>query len=107
MTNAAPGAPAPATLLRRFGAFAIDYVALSLWIILISIAFALLPRVLVEPLFATPLSSQLTGLAVLTGPVVLYFALQEASARQATIGKRILRLRVTDGAGRRISLPRS
>ncbi|MEO8189138.1 MAG: RDD family protein [Acidobacteriota bacterium] len=37
----------------------------------------------------------------------LYVALSESSAAQATIGKRALRLRVTDTAGRRISFARA
>ena len=38
---------------------------------------------------------------------IAYFALLESSAWQATLGKRICRLRVTDLAGRRIGLPRA
>jgi uncharacterized RDD family membrane protein YckC len=37
----------------------------------------------------------------------LYYALQESSAAQATLGKRALGLRVTDLEGRRISLARA
>jgi len=37
----------------------------------------------------------------------LYWALMESSAWQATLGKRMLGLRVTDLAGRRISLARA
>lgn len=38
---------------------------------------------------------------------VLYFALMQSSARQATIGKALCGLKVTDVAGERISLPRA
>jgi uncharacterized RDD family membrane protein YckC len=37
----------------------------------------------------------------------LYFALQESSARQATLGKMALGVRVTDGQGNRISFGRA
>ena len=40
----------------------------------------------------------------LTVPVVLYFALSEASRFQATIGKRLMKLAVVDMAGRRARL---
>ena len=36
-----------------------------------------------------------------------YFVLMESSHWQATIGKRVCRMRVTDAAGRRISIPRA
>src|SRR5687768_11445670 len=38
---------------------------------------------------------------------VLYFALMQSSARQATLGKALCGLKVTDAAGERISLPRA
>lgn len=38
---------------------------------------------------------------------VLYFALMQSSARQATIGKALCGLKVTDAGGERISLPRA
>lgn len=47
--------------------------------------------------------AQLTGIAV----VWLYYALQESSAAQATLGKRMLSLRVTDLNGNRISFGRA
>lgn len=37
----------------------------------------------------------------------LYFALQERSSRQATVGKRAMGMQVTDNAGRRISFGRA
>ena len=38
---------------------------------------------------------------------VLYWALMQSSARQATLGKALCGLKVTDAAGERISLPRA
>jgi uncharacterized RDD family membrane protein YckC len=56
-------------------------------------------------------SAKLRGHALsllgLTPPVGLYFALAEASPQQATLGKRLLRLRVVATAGQRLSYGRS
>ncbi|MDD1652907.1 MAG: RDD family protein [Methanomicrobiales archaeon] len=56
-----------------------------------------LPRTTAVPLFVL-----LTLL-----PIPLYFSVLESSAWQATIGKRLLQLVVTDRYGKRISFPRS
>lgn len=93
-------------ILRRIAAFAIDYLVLAVYIALVSITFALLPRDFVQWLFATPLSAQITVVIILTGPVLLYFAVLESSRRQATVGKRALGLRVSRVDGRRISFER-
>lgn len=55
----------------------------------------------------SPLVAQGTGFFFLTLPVVLYFCLMEASAHQATWGKRKMGLRVTDEKGFRIAVLRS
>jgi uncharacterized RDD family membrane protein YckC len=49
------------------------------------------------------------GVLMLTGLVIgwLYFALQESSAAQATLGKRAMALKVTDDYGRRIGFGRA
>lgn len=96
-----------ASLRRRVLAFAIDYAIISVYLVLLTIVFLLLPAPLVARLFATPTVAQLTGIAVLTGPVVLYFVLSEAGPRQATLGKRALVLYVTDPGGRRLARLRS
>ena len=92
---------------RRLGAFGLDYLVLATYIAALTGAFALLPRSATEPLFVTPGRGQLTAFVVLTAPVLLYFALLEAGPRQATIGKRLLGLRVVDARGGRISPGRS
>jgi uncharacterized RDD family membrane protein YckC len=97
----------PAPITRRLAAFAIDYAILALYIAVISVVFAALPKSFVRPLFSSPLSGQLTVIVALTIPVLLYFALSERSLRQATIGKRAVRLRVVDREGHRISWQRS
>lgn len=54
-------------------------------------------------------SYQLSAGGELIGLVAgwLYFALQESSSRQATVGKRALNMKVTDNAGHRISFGRA
>lgn len=94
-------------IVRRIAAFAVDYLVLAVYIALLSVTFALLPRDSTQRLFATQLSGQVTAFIVLTAPVWLYFAVLESSRQQATFGKRALRLRVVDTAGHRISLPRA
>ena len=59
------------------------------------------------PGIATPGARQLLGAATLTIPVLLYFALCEASQRQGTIGKQATRLRVTGRNHERIGIGRS
>lgn len=53
--------------------------------------------------------AMLEGLGGLVGVLTfwLYYALQESSERQATVGKRLVGLRVTDLQGRRISFGRA
>lgn len=60
-----------------------------------------------EFVFADPLRAQLIGIALLTLPVVLFFALWEASNRRATPGKRALGVRVERVGGDRLSVSRS
>ncbi|HEX4603657.1 MAG TPA: RDD family protein [Candidatus Angelobacter sp.] len=58
--------------------------------------------ILVIPLFILSLLP-LLGIVIDIVGIWLYFALQESSERQATIGKRALNIYVTDLQGRRIS----
>ena len=53
------------------------------------------------------LAGQAMMFGVLTLPVILYFALSESSRRQATAGKRLMNLRVTTIADKRLSTGRS
>jgi uncharacterized RDD family membrane protein YckC len=52
-------------------------------------------------------NSELLGTLVVILATWLYFALQESSAMQATIGKRVMGLKVTDDHGARIGLGRA
>jgi uncharacterized RDD family membrane protein YckC len=58
-------------------------------------------------IYATPTSAQATNVLLLDVPVMLYFALSEASGWRATIGKRRLGLRVETAEGKRLSVGRA
>jgi uncharacterized RDD family membrane protein YckC len=99
-----------AGLWVRVLAFAFDYLAIALYLVVITIlsltvtsAFPNLPRVL----FGNPGSGQITGFFAITLPVTLYFALLESSAWQATWGKRRQRLKVIRTNGERLSRTRA
>ncbi len=96
---------------RRLIAFALDYLVISAYlVVLVAFAFVIRLTPLAEPfggLFANPLSAELSAFVLLVLPVVLYFALFEASERQGTWGKQRLGLKVTDAQGRRLTVPRS
>jgi len=100
-----------AGLRPRLFAFALDYLLIAAYVIVLT-AVALLAastplRGLLAPLLATPASRDAVTFLSLVLPVILYFALQEGSARQGTWGKRKLGLRVTGLDGRRLPLGRA
>lgn len=87
----------PSIGVRRIGAYLVDYIVILLWMSLLLIAAS---AGWIGVSADVPGSSFgrwiLQGQAFLwlTLPVYLYFTLFEALGRQATIGKRLLRLRV-------------
>src|SRR5688572_27742710 len=94
-----------AGLKVRVLAFALDYIAIALYLVLItglSLAIGAAFPGLTQTLFGNPLSGQLSGFFAITLPVSLYFALLEASAWQASWGKRRLGLQVTGADGERL-----
>jgi uncharacterized RDD family membrane protein YckC len=92
--------------LRRIAAFLIDYFLIAVYMgILFFVAFLL--RRLNAFEISSPGGRQVLGVITLTLPVVLYFALSEASSRQGSIGKQATRLKVTDVLGKRIGIGRS
>ena len=94
----------------RIYAFAFDYIPIALYLsLLVALGFTVntaFPNISGR-LFATPLSSQVTGFLTITLPVTLYFALFESSAWQATWGKRRKNLKVVRADGERISRARA
>ena len=100
-----------AGLLPRLKALALDYIVIVLYLVLV-VALSVLLRPLVPSFFGAAFgsqhSSELFGFITVTLPVSLYFALSEASSRQATWGKHRAKLkvcRVKDG--NRLSMARS
>jgi uncharacterized RDD family membrane protein YckC len=57
--------------------------------------------------FDAPLHADAFAFTVLVAPVVVTFTVQEASTQQATLGKRVVGLRVTDSSGRRMGIGRA
>lgn len=62
---------------------------------------------LIAALFGSPLAGQASGFLLVTVPVSLYFALQEAAPAQATWGKGRCRLKVVGAGGRQLSFSRA
>jgi uncharacterized RDD family membrane protein YckC len=105
-----PGPTATAGLWPRIAAFLFDYLPIAGYLIVLvglgSLARLATPGIAAAA-FGSPLAGELTGFVTITLPVTLYFALLEASAWQATWGKRRLKLRVTRTDGQRLSRGRS
>jgi uncharacterized RDD family membrane protein YckC len=99
-----------AGLGTRMLAFALDYLPIAGYLIgLTLIAQAVTARQpgLVGGLFQGPVAGQASGFVLVTLPVTLYFAVQEASARQGTWGKARCNLKVIGPDGERLSLRRA
>lgn len=96
-------------LRHRVLAFAYDYLLIAAYLAVLTAAgrglAAWAPGILRG--LGDPVRGQLAVFGVLTLPVILYFALGEASARQATWGKTRVRLRVARHDGARMSFGRA
>lgn len=99
-----------AGFIQRSVAFAADYIIIGSYLaVLVAIGAAVnatLPAV-TSTLFGGPISGEAMGFLLITLPVTLYFALSEASFRQASWGKQKKRLRVVDSNGSRLSYARA
>jgi uncharacterized RDD family membrane protein YckC len=94
--------------LRRVSAWLIDYFLVAIYMgVLVFVVFVVTGGDMKIASIASPGARQLLGAVTLTLPVVLYFALSEASARQGTIGKQATQLRVTSRDLERIGFGRS
>ena len=89
---------------QDYGGFWIRLLALLVDTAILTIGSAAL---LVAAMFALGDAGGLIGGAAIFLAWLLYFPLLHASARQATVGKAMLGLKVTDYAGNRISILRS
>jgi uncharacterized RDD family membrane protein YckC len=104
----AAGGIAVASPWSRLAAWMLDYVVIFAYLIVLTAASIWLPGASVlSSAFRRPISAELVGFLTLTGPVILYFALTEASAWQATLGKRALRIVVVGPGGNRLPLARA
>lgn len=107
--EATDGTTTFATFWQRFAASFVDGIIVQILAVVVGVAIGLAAVVLgaadgtgnTETMFEA--LGNLAGLAMF----LLYYALQESSAAQATVGKRLIGLRVTDVEGRRLSFGRA
>jgi uncharacterized RDD family membrane protein YckC len=96
---------------RRVAAWSLDYLVIAAYLILLTAASLGTLASPAGPAFSgamrDPISAELLGILLLTGPVVLYFALTEASAWQATLGKRAVGIVVVGPGGKRLTVGRA
>ena len=96
---------------KRLLAFALDYVIISIYLVVLVILGVVVARTPAGPgfraLFDNPNSAEATAFLLLVVPVLLYFAIFESSTRQATWGKRVLRLRAMTTSGERAGFLRA
>jgi uncharacterized RDD family membrane protein YckC len=94
----------------RLTAFGFDYLPILAYLSALVAVGSLVGRAYpdaVAAAFGRPITAQAIGFLVVTLPVGLYFALSEASPRQATWGKRRRGLRVVGPHGARLGIGRS
>lgn len=105
-TDSAHAAAAPAPMVRpRFGvrllALLVDYGLILCWMAVLAAAAFLIAALtggFADWLAFGPVGAQLLGFLLLVLPVGIYLYHGEASERQATLGKRLLGLRVVSAA---------
>jgi uncharacterized RDD family membrane protein YckC len=94
---------------QRVAAFALDYIILVGYLLGLALLSLLANNLFGANrwLFADRIRAQVAGFLLVTLPVTLYFAIAEASPRQATWGKQRMKLKVADSYGHRIRFWRS
>ena len=99
----------PAGLRLRVIATALDFLIIAVYaVLLFGVATLLSQTTDLEEGLDSPLARDLVAFLTLILPVILYFALQESSARQATFGKRRAGVQVVSAVeGDRLSFPRA
>src|SRR2546428_11415863 len=85
---------------QTYGGFWIRFLA---YLVDSVVFFTLLVALAAGAAFLGDLGALVITAAVLAGPL-LYWGLMQASARQATVGKSLLGMKVTDAAGQRLSI---
>ena len=100
----------PAGGWRRLAAFGLDYLVIAAYMVVLTIVSVTGTSQLTEAPVATEVSPwmfDLLAFVTLVLPVILYFALSEASQSQATWGKRRVGIVVVTTHGERLSPSRS
>jgi uncharacterized RDD family membrane protein YckC len=96
---------------RRIAAWLLDYLVILAYLIVLTAASLITQVSPAASVFSSaltkPITAELVGFLTLTGPVILYFAITEASAWQATLGKRALRIVVVGPGGARLPFVRA
>jgi uncharacterized RDD family membrane protein YckC len=94
---------------RRLLAFVYDYILIAIYIGILAGLVTFVPTVnqLFSGLFANAVTSDIAAFLLIILPVILYFGLQEGSARASTWGKRRVGLRVIQANGRPIGYGRA
>lgn len=98
--------PRYAGFWRRAAAWVVDWIAIYVVALLVT---AVVSVALSIPTSTGDGANQAASLLKIVAAAIgwLYFTLMESSARQATVGKKLLRLKVTDENGNRISFARA
>jgi uncharacterized RDD family membrane protein YckC len=98
----------PASPWRRVAAWLLDYLLIAAYLVVltaVSLGLGLSPmQAGITSTLSRLFAAELVGFLTLTLPVVLYFAVCEASRWRATLGKRALRLAVVDKQGGRLTV---
>ncbi len=89
---------------KRLLAFAIDFLLIAAYIlVLIGIGVGIVGVANESAVLASPWTMDLFAFLILILPVILYFALQEGSQRQATWGKHKVGIKVVNAQGQKLS----
>lgn len=94
-----------AGLRPRLLAFLLDYVPILVYIGLLGLLAISIPPL--QFLFQHPVQADVVAFLILIVPVMLYFALQEGGARQATWGKHKMGIKVMQMGNARLSTRRA
>jgi uncharacterized RDD family membrane protein YckC len=81
---------------KRCLAFLVDYVLIALYVFVLFMAFYPISDMVQTTINGSAAHAQLLGFGLLTLPTLLYFILSETSIHRASIGKRLLKIRVVN-----------
>lgn len=96
-----------AGLWLRFKAFAVDYLLIFGYLLLVMVVSVFLIPSLQELFQASPGKAQLTGFLLVTLPVSLYFVVMDSQLGRQSFGKRKIHIQVVDERHKAISVYRA